>query len=315
MKILETIMVGDDDECSNMSKETCEYLGINLDLFKEMAEHCALDDWGMTSVCASKGEAPGEEASYEPSWKTDPNWKLAKNITEAMKRGEGEGAETFREAKGEVDHMLHTGGMEVVKKNDPTVASDIRNTPPVDMKWVMVRKLKKCRKTGMMIYARLRMRLALRGFKQKEGVQYDKYGTFAPVMHLGSLMLILILAVLFKLHISIRVADDSKAFCEGVMDYKLYTTLPKPFDTMVKEGYAPHTWLERSRHTMAFGVSNLWSEAGSAAILLRDGVSHHGTHGNVTEPTRPMRVHPMVHGTGGEKVQEISGNDSQGTSR
>jgi hypothetical protein len=55
-------------------------------------------------------------------------------------------------------------------------------------------------------------------------------------MHLGSLMLLLVITVLFKLHI--RLADGSKAFCEGVMDYKIYCTLPKPFCDM-KE-YAPH---------------------------------------------------------------------------
>jgi hypothetical protein len=55
-------------------------------------------------------------------------------------------------------------------------------------------------------------------------------------MHLGSLMLLLVIAVLFKLHI--RLADDSKAFCEGVMDYKIYTVLPKPFCNILE--YAPH---------------------------------------------------------------------------
>jgi hypothetical protein len=49
-------------------------------------------------------------------------------------------------------------------------------------------------------------------------------------------MLLLVITVLFKLHI--RLADGSKAFCEGVMDYKIYCTLPKPFCDM-KE-YAPH---------------------------------------------------------------------------
>jgi hypothetical protein len=42
---------------------------------------------------------------------------------------------------------------------------------------------------------------------------------------------------MFKLHI--RLAGDSKAFCEGgVMDYKLYCLIPKPFNTMPE--YAPH---------------------------------------------------------------------------
>jgi hypothetical protein len=55
-------------------------------------------------------------------------------------------------------------------------------------------------------------------------------------MHLGSLLLLLTIAVMFKLHI--RLADDSKAFCEGAVDYKLYCLIPKPFNTMPE--YAPH---------------------------------------------------------------------------
>jgi hypothetical protein len=51
-------------------------------------------------------------------------------------------------------------------------------------------------------------------------------------------MLLLVIAVLFKLHI--QLADDSKtdskAFCEDVMDYKIYCALPKPFN--MRE-YAP----------------------------------------------------------------------------
>ena len=74
-----------------------------------------------------------------------------------------------------------------------------------------------------MIYDRMRSRLTLRGFKQREGSQYGKYGTSAPAMHLGSLVMTLILAVLFKLHV--RMADDSKAFTEGF-------TPPKPFNKM-----------------------------------------------------------------------------------
>jgi hypothetical protein len=39
--------------------------------------------------------------------------------------------------------------------------------------------------------------------------------------------------VMFKL--PIRLAGDSKAFCEGLMDYKLYCLIPKPFNTMPKD--------------------------------------------------------------------------------
>jgi hypothetical protein len=129
-----------------------------------------------------------------------------------------------------------------------------------------------------MVYARLRMRLTLRGFKQREGEQYDKYGTYAPVMHLGSLMLILILAVLFKLHI--RMADDSKAFCEGIMDYKLYTTLPKPFNTMVTEGYAPYGY--NGKDTVWLLISAIYGVKQAARQYFSEMIAH------TTGPTMGM---------------------------
>ena len=170
------------------------------------------------------------EHAYMESWQTDPDWKVADTIEEQLKRPEGEGQETWNEMKSEVDHMIETGSVELAYRYDSEVQEVLRKAPPVDTKWVIVRKLKKCAETSKMMYDRMRSRLTLRGFKQREGSQYDKYGTFAPVMHLGSLVMILILAVLFKLHV--RMADDSKAFTEGFMDYKLYTTLPKPFNKM-----------------------------------------------------------------------------------
>jgi hypothetical protein len=140
------------------------------------------------------------------SWQSDPNWKVADTVEQQLKRPDGEGLETWKEMKSEVDHMVETGSVELAYRYDSEVQEVLRKAPPVDSKWVIVRKLKKCAETGMMMYDR--SRLTLRGFKQREGSQYDKYGTFAPVMHLGSLMMILMLAVLFKLHV--RMADDSK---------------------------------------------------------------------------------------------------------
>ena len=54
MKILETIQIGDDEQCTNMTEETCNYLGIDIKLFEAMAEHAALDDWTMATTCYGK---------------------------------------------------------------------------------------------------------------------------------------------------------------------------------------------------------------------------------------------------------------------
>jgi hypothetical protein len=162
-------------------------------------------------------------AHAKESWRTDPHWEPASNITEQLNRTDGEGAETYKAAKGEVDHTCATlGGVLVKNRWSPEVKEDLKTAGPLDSKWIIVRKLKKCPKTSALVFSRLRLRLTLRGFRQRAGIQFDPHGTFAPVMHLGSLLLLLTLtiAVMFKLHI--RLADDSKAFCEGVMDYKLY---------------------------------------------------------------------------------------------
>jgi hypothetical protein len=79
-----------------------------------------------------------------------------------------------------------------------------------------------CRDERKMIYDRMRSRLTLRGFKQREGSQYDKYGTSAPAMRLGSVVMILILAVLFKLHV--RMADQTWPLNPSLSHYDLKKT-------------------------------------------------------------------------------------------
>jgi hypothetical protein len=142
--------------------------------------------------------------------------------------------------------MRSTGGVLICDRQPELVLvqKNLKGTKPLDCKWVIVRKLKKCKETGKMVYSRLRLRLTPRGFRQRSGTQFDPHGTSAPLMHLGSLMLLLTIAVLFKLHI--RLADDSKAFCEGAMDYKIYCTLPKPFCDM-KEYACTHRTDRKTR--------------------------------------------------------------------
>jgi hypothetical protein len=104
--------------------------------------------------------------------------------------------------------MRDTGGVITMDRRSSDVQADLKNSAPLDCKWVVVRKMKQCPTTAKLMYSRLRLRLTLRGFRQRAGLQFDPHdGTFAPVMHLGSLLLLLTIAVLFKLHI--RLADDS----------------------------------------------------------------------------------------------------------
>ena len=64
-----------------MAEETCNYLGIDIKLFETMAEHAALDDWTMATTCYGKTDDEITQNSHQTSWKSDPNWKAAKNIT------------------------------------------------------------------------------------------------------------------------------------------------------------------------------------------------------------------------------------------
>ena len=57
-------------------------------------------------------EAMAEHA-YMESWQTDPNWKVADTIEQQLNRPEGEGKETWKEMKSEVDHMIETGSVEL----------------------------------------------------------------------------------------------------------------------------------------------------------------------------------------------------------
>jgi site-specific DNA-cytosine methylase len=220
---LKALMIGEGESCTTVAQELASQAGLSNEIFEEMAVYASNNSLDFESMGAATAEDIASKAHSE-TWKTDPHWEPANNIDEQLRRPDGEGAETFKYAKGEVDHMRDTGGVITMDRRSSEVQSDLKNSAPLDCKWVIVRKMKKCPTTARLVYARLRLRLTLRGFRQRAGLQFDPHGTFAPVMHLGSLLLLLTIAVLFKLHI--RLADDSKAFCEGVMDYKMYCILP-----------------------------------------------------------------------------------------
>jgi hypothetical protein len=199
MRALKTLMVGAEDECVDVASELAEQQGISAEVFTAMAKYAATNSCEFDSV--TEAEAQIMESVHAESWKTDPHWAPADAIGEQLARPDGEGKETFIYAKAEVDHMRSTGGVLICDRRTEPVQKDLKGTKPLDCKWVLVRKLKKCKETGKMVYSRLRLRLTLRGFIQRAGTQFDPHGTFAPVMHLGSLMLLLVITVLFKLHI------------------------------------------------------------------------------------------------------------------
>ena len=186
MHALKTLMVGDENTCTSVAQELADQVGLEGELFEEMATYAANNTLDFQSMAMANATEVASTAHAKESWRTDPHWEPAANITEQLNRTDGEGAETYKAAKAEVDHMRDTGGVLVKNRWNSEVQEDLKTAGPLDSKWVIVRKLKKCPKTSALVFSRLRLRLTLRGFRQRAGIQFDLHGTFAPVMHLGS---------------------------------------------------------------------------------------------------------------------------------
>jgi hypothetical protein len=178
MHALKVLMVGTAEECVDVATELAEQQDIDANIFAAMADYAATNSHEFDSVTMTT--ARGMDAVHKELWKNDPNWAPADNIDEQLARTDGEGAETYLYAKGEVDHLRDTGGVRTCHRQSAEVQRDLAGTRPLDCKWVIVRKLKKCKTSGKMVYSRLRLRLTLRGFRQRAGVQFDPHGTFAP---------------------------------------------------------------------------------------------------------------------------------------
>ena len=126
MRGLQTLTIRDDESCMKLAEEMADYFGISISIFEAMAEH-----------------------AYMGSWQTDPNWKVADTIEQQLNRPEGEGMETWKEMKSEVDHMIETGSVELAYRYDSEVQEVLRKAPhTADTKWVIARKLKKCAETS-----------------------------------------------------------------------------------------------------------------------------------------------------------------------
>ena len=91
-----------------------------------------------------------------------------------------------------------------------------------------------------------------KGFKQREGVDY--FDTYAPVVRITSIRLLLALASIYKL--IVHQMDAKTAFLNGDLDEKVYMEQPEGFvlprnEKKVCKLVKSFAWLETSSKTMA----------------------------------------------------------------
>ena len=159
MHALKTLVVGNENTCTSVAQELADQAGLEGELFEEMATYAANNSLDFQSMATASAAEVASTAHANESWRTDPHWEPASNITEQLGRTDGEGLETYKAAKGEVDHMRETGGVLVKNRWSPEAQGDLKTAGPLDSKWVIVRKLKKCSKMAALVFSRLRLRL------------------------------------------------------------------------------------------------------------------------------------------------------------
>jgi hypothetical protein len=76
-----------------------------------MATYAANNSLDFQSMAMASAAEVASTAHAGESWRTDPHWEPATNITEQLNRADGEGIETYKAAKCEVDHMRETSGV------------------------------------------------------------------------------------------------------------------------------------------------------------------------------------------------------------
>jgi hypothetical protein len=76
-----------------------------------MATYAANNSLDSQSMAMASAAEVASTAHAGESWRTDPHWEPATNITEQLNRADGEGIETYKAAKCEVDHMRETSGV------------------------------------------------------------------------------------------------------------------------------------------------------------------------------------------------------------
>ena len=129
MKALKVLMVGTPDECVDVATELAEQQHLDATIFTAMADYAMNNSYEFDSVMETKANVT--ESAHQESWKTVDDWAPAKNITEQLARPDGEGAETYKYAKAEVDHMRETGGVLTCNRQSPEVHADLKGAPPL----------------------------------------------------------------------------------------------------------------------------------------------------------------------------------------
>jgi hypothetical protein len=92
MHALKTLMVGDENTCTSVAQELADQVGLEGELFEEMATYAANNS--LESMAMANATEVASTAHAKESWRTDPHWEPAANITEQLNRTDGEGAET-----------------------------------------------------------------------------------------------------------------------------------------------------------------------------------------------------------------------------
>ena len=95
-------MVGNENTCTSVAQELADQAGIEGELFEEMATYAANNSLDFQSMATASAAEVASTAHASESWRTDPHWESATNITEQLNRTDGEGLETYKAAKGPI---------------------------------------------------------------------------------------------------------------------------------------------------------------------------------------------------------------------
>lgn len=170
---------------------------------------------------------------------------------------------TLEDAKNRADYAQWKNAVDtelnMLYKNDTwTLTKRPEKAHVIDSKWVFKRK----ENNGILIY---KARLVARGFKQRNGLDYEE--TYSPVAKLTTLRILL--ATINHKQLYARQMDVKSAFLHGFLKEEIYMAVPEGIDTasdqvcrLNKALYglkqAPHCWNQRFNEfmkTLKFEIS------------------------------------------------------------
>ena len=142
------------------------------------------------------------------------NLPYPKTNKEALARPDGN---KWRESiLSELDSLVENGVWEVVKREDLTIKVN-----EVDSKWVHIIK-----RDTIGLLDRYKSRLVGKGYSQIEGVDYTE--TYAPVIRMSSIRLMLSMALTWKCRVTQM--DVVTAYLYGPMDTDVYMKVPESYE-------------------------------------------------------------------------------------